>query len=273
MSSMPLKDNVVAVTGASSGFGQVIAETLGRAGAHVFMCGRSTEPMEATKAEIEKAGGGATLCAFDMRDVSAVEKFVKGAAAHSERLNVFVNNAGLGYIVPIADGNPEHWREMLEVNVLGLLVGCKAAIGAMRDTGSMGRIINISSIAAIRRDSGVYGATKHAVNCINATLRTELEDEDIRVTSIMPGVFGTNFVRNMDPALVTGMMEMAGMEVIKPDNEGKFPREAMEEVQQKMSSIVGDPQAIADAVLYVATQPASINIEEMVVRPPKAMAI
>ena len=269
MNTQPLKGKVAAVTGASSGFGQVIAETLGKAGAHVYMCGRTLQPMEASKAVIEEAGGGVTLSAFDMRDVAAVDTFVRDAAGHSDRLDILVNNAGLGYTTPIAEGDPEEWREMLEVNVLGLLVGCQSAIRVMRDTDSKGRIINISSIAAIRRDSGVYGATKHAVNCINATLRTELEDDDIRVTSVMPGAFATNFVRNFDPAMVKGLIQAVGMEYVKPGPDGKYPRETMAEVQKNMAAVVGDPQEVANSVLYLVNQPISINIEELVIRPAK----
>jgi NADP-dependent 3-hydroxy acid dehydrogenase YdfG len=269
METQSLKGKVAAVTGASSGFGQVIAETLGKGGAHVYMCGRGTQAMEASKAAIEAAGGGATLSAFDMRDIAAVDTFVRQASAHADRLDILVNNAGLGYTKPIAEENPENWREMLEVNVLGLLVGCQSAIKVMRDTGSKGQIINISSIAALRRDSGVYGATKHAVNGINASLRLELEDDDIRVTSIMPGAFATNFVRGFDPAMIKGLMEMVGMADVKPGPDGKYPREAMAKVQEKMASMVGDPQEVANAVLYLVNQPININIEELVIRPPK----
>ncbi len=271
MDNETLKGKVAAVTGASSGIGQAIAEALGKAGAHVVMCGRSTEAMEASKASIEEAGGGATLVAFDMRDIAAVEAFIRDAAGHEGRLDILVNNAGLGHPTPITEGDPEEWREMLEVNVLGLLVGCQAAVRVMRDTGSRGHIINISSVAALRRDSGVYGATKHAVNCINASLRVELEDDDIRVTSIMPGVFGTNFVRNFDPALVKGIMDAVGMTDVRPGNEGKYPREALEEIQDKMGTVVGNPQDIAKAVLYLVSQPVSINIEELVIRPAKTL--
>lgn len=269
MPEQSLEGKVAAVTGASSGFGQVIAESLGRAGAHVFMCGRTTQAMEASKVVIEEAGGGTTLAAFDMRDIGAVDAFVRDAAGHADRLDIMVNNAGLGHTNPITEADPEEWREMLEVNVLGLLVGCQSAVREMRATGSKGQIINISSIAAIRRDSGVYGATKHAVNCINASLRGELEDDDIRVTSIMPGAFATNFVRNFDQAMIKGMMTAVGMEEVEPGNDGKYPREAMAEVQEKMAVAVGDPQEVANAVLYLVNQPISINIEELVIRPPK----
>jgi NADP-dependent 3-hydroxy acid dehydrogenase YdfG len=273
MTDQFLKGQVAAVTGASSGFGQVIAESLGWAGAHVFMCGRTTEAMEASKTRIEQAGGGATLSAFDMRDVAAVDAFVRAASAHANRLDIMVNNAGLGYTTPITEGDPEQWREMLEVNVLGLLVGCQSAIRMMRETKSHGRLINISSVAATRRDSGVYGATKHAVNCINATLRRELEDDTIRVSNVMPGAFATNFVRNMDPAMVNGMMEASGMEKVEPGPDGKFPREVMENITTKMSALVGDPQGVADAVLYLARLPIDVNVEELVIRPPKSLNI
>jgi NADP-dependent 3-hydroxy acid dehydrogenase YdfG len=273
MESQSLKGKVAAVTGASSGFGQVIAETLGKAGAHVFMCGRSTEAMEASKADIEAAGGGATLAAFDMRDVASVDAFVSQAAAHAGRLDILVNNAGLGHQGAIADGDPEQWREMFEVNVIGLLVGCKAAIREMRETKSHGRIINISSTAALSRESGVYGATKHAVNCITTSLRDELDEDDIRVTSLMPGVFATNFVRNFDTTFIKGMLDMLGMGDVEAGPDGKFPREAMAQLQEKMAAVAGNPQEVADAVLYLVNQPTSTNIQELVIRPPKNMEL
>jgi len=269
MNTKPLNGKVAAVTGASSGLGQMIAETLGAAGAHVFMCGRTTTAMEASQALIEKAGGGATLSAFDMRNIAEVDAFIRDAASHAGRLDILVNNAGLGHTSPIAEGDPEKWREMLEVNVLGLLVGCQSAIKVMRDTGSKGNIINISSTAMLRRDSGVYGATKYAVNCINATLRTELENDDIRVTSIMPGVFATNFIRNFDATTTKTIMETMGITDAEPDAEGKYPREVMTEILEKTSAMMGDPQDIANAVLYIIDQPININIEELVIRPAK----
>jgi 3-hydroxy acid dehydrogenase/malonic semialdehyde reductase len=88
---------------------------------------------------------------------------------------------------------PEEWRAMLETNVLGLLVGCQAAVRAMRQCQAEGHIVNISSIAALRPDSGVYGATKHAVTAISHTLRRELEEDAIRVIDVRPGAIGTNF--------------------------------------------------------------------------------
>jgi NADP-dependent 3-hydroxy acid dehydrogenase YdfG len=271
--SLPLAGKVAAVTGASSGIGQIIAETLGKAGAHVFLSGRSEAPMQESKAAIESAGGGATISSFDLRDPEALDSFIRNAASHASRLDIMVNNAGLGHTGSIIDGSIEEWREMLDVNVLGLLIGCQTAVRVMRETGSQGHILNISSVAALRRDSGVYGATKHAVNTINATLRVELENDPIRVTSIMPGVFASNFIRNMDRDFVMGVAGSLGMQDIRFDNEGKVDRATLETLHSRMADSIGDPQEIADAVLYIVQTPHTVNVEELVIRPAKALPL
>jgi NADP-dependent 3-hydroxy acid dehydrogenase YdfG len=143
----------------------------------------------------------------------------------------------------------------------------------MRSTGSEGHIVNISSIAALRRDSGMYGATKHAVNCINASLREELESDSIRVTSIMPGAFATNFARNFDRDLVEGLAGAAGTDDLDFDDEGRLPRETIDDLQTRMSPMLGDVAQIARAVEYVVTQPIDVNIEELVIRPPKSLPL
>jgi NADP-dependent 3-hydroxy acid dehydrogenase YdfG len=264
-----LKGKVFAVTGASSGIGQRIAETVGGLGAHVFMCGRTEDSMEASKAKIEAAGGGASVHTFDICDEQALRAFIDTASAHSNGLDVLVNNAGLGYTgETIADADPAHWREMLDVNVYALLVGCQQAIRVMRSAGNPGRIINISSIAAINRGSGVYGATKNAVNVISATLRDELQDDDIRVTSLMPGVFASNFVRNMDPDFINGMAQMLGFELDFKAGD-KLPDELQQKIIDAMNKQVGDSQALADAVVYIVGQPINLGIDEIIVRPQK----
>ena len=141
----------------------------------------------------------------------------------------------------------------------------------MRSTGSEGNIINVSSIAGIRRESGIYGATKHAVNCINATLRAELEDEPIRVTAILPGAFATNFTRGLDPSLVEGIAAMAGVTELDFDEHGKLPQDQIEAFQAAMSSAIGHVDHVARAVEYVLEQPIELNIEELIIRPQKSL--
>ena len=270
--SLPLAGKTAVVTGASSGIGRAIARQLGLAGAHVTLGGRTADAMEQTVREIERAGGAARAVRLDVRDVDQVRALVNGAVAATDRLDIMVNNAGVSFPSPIAEGDAEEWRAMLETNVLALLVGCQAAVRAMRACGAHGHIVNISSIAAQRNDSGVYGATKHAVNCIHSTLRSELENDTIRVVNIMPGAIATNFARNFDPAFVAGFVKAAGVEIEVKKGE-RLPDEVMEKLQPAMAKLLGNPDDVARAVLYAVSQPIDVNIAEIVVRPPKQIAL
>lgn len=267
--STQLSGKTTIVTGASSGIGRAIAETFGTAGAHVVLAGRTAEPMQASKTKIEAQGGTAQVAVCDVRKVPDVQNLVDGTVQRTGALHVMVNNAGLSHPEPILEADPESWRAMLETNVLALLVGCQAAVKAMRATGSEGRIVNISSIAAQRYDSGVYGATKHAVNCICRSLRQELENDPIRVLNIMPGVVGTNFARNYDPAFVKGFIQSVGVDADVAKGE-RLPEEVFEKLGA-LKEIILDPKAIADAVLFAVTRPIHVDIAELTVRPPKAL--
>ncbi len=268
--SADLADKTAVVTGASSGIGRAIAERLGHAGAHVFLAGRSAEPMEESAAGIEAAGGRATASVFDVRDVAALRDLVGAAETGTGRLDIMVNNAGVSFPGSIVDGEPDEWRTMLDTNVLALLVGCQAAVQAMRRTGSVGHIVNISSVAAQTPDSGVYGATKHAVNCIGTTLRNELEDDPIRVVTVMPGAMATNFARNFDPEVIAGFAAMTGIDVEITKGE-KLPDEVLTAAQQQLDQVLGAPDDVAEAVLYAVSQPIRVNVAEVVVRPPKRL--
>lgn len=270
--AQPLHGKTAVVTGASSGIGRAIAETLGCAGAHVFLAGRTRDAMEASKQKIDAGGGKASVVCLDVRDVKQVQALVDRAAKETGHLDIMVNNAGLSYPAAITDGDPEEWRAMLETNVLALLAGCQAAVRAMRASKTEGHIVNISSIAAQRADSGVYGATKHAVNCICSTLRKELEEDTIRVVNIMPGAIATNFARNFDPAFVSTFIQAAGSSVEVKRGE-RLPDEVMDKLQPVMKQVLGAAEDIANAVLFAVTQPIHVNIAEMVVRPPKQLAL
>jgi NADP-dependent 3-hydroxy acid dehydrogenase YdfG len=258
------------VTGASSGIGRAIAERLGAAGAHVFLAGRSAEPMEASKKAIETGAGRGTVVTLDVRQPREVEALVDRAVRDTGRLDVMVNNAGLSYPAPILTGDAEEWRAMLETNMLALLVGCRAAVHAMRKCGVAGHVVNISSIAAQRPDSGVYGSTKHAVNALSATLRRELEDDKIRVVNVMPGAIATNFGCNFDPKILAGIVGASGIAVDVKQGE-KLPDEVLEKAQPLLKQLLGNPEDVADAVLYAITLPSHVNIADIVVRPPKSL--
>ena len=268
----PLAGKTAIVTGASSGIGRAIAEHLGGAGAHTYLAGRTVSAMEASQARIERAGGRAAIVSIDVREPKQVQGLIDRAVRETGRLDVMVNNAGLSYPAPIVEGDPEEWRAMLDTNVLGLLVGCQAAVRAMRACKAEGYIVNISSIAALRPDSGVYGATKHAVTTISHTLRRELEEDSIRVVDVRPGAIGTNFARNFDPAFVANFVRAAGMDLQVKRGE-RLPDEVMDKLQPAMKQLLASADDVARAVLFAVTQPIHVNVSEIVVRPPKQLAL
>lgn len=259
------------VTGASSGIGRAIARRLASREAHVFICGRSSSRLQEVQHEIKSAGGRATIASFDLKEFSRLEKFVESARNRTGRLDIMINSAGVEYPGDVLTGEIADWKEMFDINVIALLVGSRAAVRTMRSLNCEGRIVNISSAASARCNSKVYGATKHAVNVISASLRDELENDRIRITNILPGACATNFARNFTDGFIarlTGSTDIS--RVTNPD--GTFAADTLERVQQKLGSYLCEADEIARAVTYVISQPIDMNISEMTVRPPKAFA-
>ena len=265
----PLAGRTAVVTGASSGIGRAIAEAFGAQKAHVVLAGRSAGPMQASVERIIAAGGTAEAKVVNVRVPEEVAALVSEAAASSGRLDIMVNNAGVSYPEPVTTADPEHWREMLETNVLGLLAGCQSAVKAMRAGGRRGHIVNISSLAAHRPDSGVYGATKHAVNCISNTLRSELLDDPIQVITVVPGAIATSFARNFDPAVINALASAAGTEPVELVPGEQLPDEVLTVAQSSLPDHLCTPDDVADAVVYAVTRRPGTHIGEIVVRPNK----
>jgi NADP-dependent 3-hydroxy acid dehydrogenase YdfG len=249
-------DRAVIVTGASSGLGRAIALELGKAGADLWLVGRSAEELDATAKLITDAGGRPAHAApMDLRQRGPLEALIKQVAASHSHLFAIINNAGVMHPEPILSGTIDRWQAMLDVNIMATLEGCKAAVEAMRKHGKAGHIINIGSVQARFEEPGVYGISKKAAEMIGDTLRAEIERDNIRVATIIPGGFNTQLPRGFTPeslANLGGNLERLGIDPTSPD----------------MAKIVGDPQHIANAVCYILEAPIEINIQEMVVRPP-----
>ncbi len=265
-----LTGQTAVITGASSGIGRAIAELFGREGAHVFLIGRTREPMEESKTKIEQAGGRATIAVFDLRDLGQLQQFIADVQVQTGRLGILVNNAGVSISNSLLEADLEDWRVMLETNILAVLAGSQAAVQAMRRTGGEGHIVTISSIAAQRPDSGVYGATKHAVNVIMATLRKELEGDPIRVTTLMPGAVATNFARYYEPEALKAVLGVSELPFTHKQGQ-RLPDHILEQVQLMLNELLCSPDDIARAVLFAVTQPLRVNIAELTVRPPRSI--
>src|SRR5215213_10254852 len=190
-----LKDQVVVITGASSGIGLTTAEIAAKRGAAVVLAARSEAELVDAVARIRARGGRATSVAADVADEGQVMQIARTAMLEYGRIDTWVNNAGLGMYGRLVDQPIEEKRKLFEINFWGVVYGCKVAVEHMRVKG--GTIINVGSEVSDRAVPllGIYSASKHAVRAYNDTLRMELEHDGIPiwVSLVKPGPIDTPF--------------------------------------------------------------------------------
>jgi len=240
---MGIAGKVIAITGASSGIGRATAKLLAERGAVVVLGARREEALAAVVGEITATGGKAIHRVTDVRHRGDLEALVNLAIEHGGRLDVIVNNAGIGPISRFDALRVEDWDAMIDVNLRGTLYGVAAALPVFQRQQS-GHIINIVSTAGIKivPTMGVYAATKNAVRTITEGLRQEAGPH-LRVTEISPGMISTSFAESMtDPAVKAIMDKRIGELAISPD-------------------------AIARGVAYAVEQPADVDVGSIVIRP------
>src|SRR5438045_2045706 len=169
-----LDGSVAAITGASSGIGGATALALAREGAAVALGARREDRIEELARRIEADGGRAVALPVDVSDEQNAHAFVSDAHERLGGLDVLVNNAGVMLLGPIEGADTEHWRRMVDVNVLGLLYCTQAALPLMREGGG-GHVVNVSSVGGRVGNPGsaVYNATKWAVVGFSEALRKE----------------------------------------------------------------------------------------------------
>ena len=182
-----LQGAVVAVTGASAGIGRECALAFAREGARVAVCARRTDRLEEVAEAVRAMGSEAWVMAADVADPEQVRRFVQGAVTRFGRLDVLVNNAGYGVRGRVEDTPLESYRRLMEVNYIGTVAGCQAALPVMRRQKS-GVIINVSSIVGHRAlpTGGAYAATKAAQISLTEALRVELKGSGVSACSVHP---------------------------------------------------------------------------------------
>jgi len=241
-----LEGKVAAITGASSGIGEATALALAAEGAAVALAARREDRVADLASRIEGGGGRALAVATDVTDEEQANSFVAQANEELGGLDVLVNNAGVMLLGPVAGAPTDQWRQMIEVNLLGLLYCTHAALPIMGAAGS-GDIVNVSSVAGRTATfgSGVYNMTKWGVVGFSEALRQECGRAGVRVTAIEPGWVDTELQgHNEHPAVVAGM------------------KKAMEKVERVL-----DADDIARAITFAVTQPPHVSINEMLIRP------
>jgi NADP-dependent 3-hydroxy acid dehydrogenase YdfG len=240
-----LDGKVAVVTGASSGIGEATVRALAAEGAAVVAGARRKERLDGLVEEVTQDGGRAVAVEFDVTDEEQAHDLIQRAVEEYGRIDILVNNAGVMLLSTVGKGLSNQWRQMFEVNVLGLLYATDAAIGHMKEQSS-GHLVNISSVAGrkvTRESNGVYAGTKHAVGAISEGLRIELLEDNIRVTIVEPGAVATEL-----PDHITD-----------------------EDARESLSGLLKlerlQAEDIAEAIVYAVTQPDRVSVNEILIRP------
>lgn len=242
---------VAIVTGASSGIGLAVARRLAADGYDLAICARRQDRLSAAAENLRRQDVNVLAQAVDLRDEQQILSFFAAVQDRWGRLDALINNAGLGHKEPLMTGSTDSWREMLDVNVLALCICTREAISLMDATTrlpsrSAGHIVHISSMSGHRVPviAGLYSATKFAVRSLSETLRRELRvaGSPIRITAISPGIVETEFAEKYHQSTKKAQ-----------ETYGQFP------VLQVVD--------IANAVAYALSQPAHVEVNDILVRP------
>jgi NADP-dependent 3-hydroxy acid dehydrogenase YdfG len=239
-----LEGKVVIVSGASSGIGAATARHLASLGARLVLGARRTDRLQKLADEL---GERAIWRETDVTKLSDQQGLAELALTRFQQIDALVNNAGIMPASPIAMGRVEDWDRMIDVNVRGVLYGIHAVLAHMLARGS-GSIINIASVSAHESHAGgaVYSATKFAVRAITEGLRKEVSGK-VRVCMICPGLTESELAESLTVP-------------------------AIREQARGMYQLAMPAGAIAEAVGYALTQPASVAVNEIIVRPLAAQA-
>lgn len=229
---------IIAITGASSGIGAATAEILAASGAKVIVSARREDRLVGLA---QRIGGSYVKADVTKRD--DMHALVAHAKRTYGRLDVLVNNAGIGPISLFDELRVDDWDAMIDVNLRGVLHGIAAALPTFREQGS-GHFVNVVSVSGLRivPQQGVYAATKNAVRTLSEGLRQEA-GPNLRVTVVSPGFVKTDFADSMtDPTIAA-------------------------QIRERMDAIAVKPEAIARAIAFAIDQPADVDVNELTVRP------
>ncbi|MEV6106630.1 SDR family oxidoreductase [Streptomyces sp. NPDC051940] len=188
---------LVVVTGAGSGIGRATALAFAERGAALALCDREPEGLRRTVELARLLGAEAVGHQVDVADGRAVADFAARVAKEQGVPDIVVNNAGVGHSGGLLDTTEEEWRRVLDVNLWGVIHGCRAFGAMMKERGRGGHIVNISSAAAYlpSRMLAAYATSKAAVFMLSDCLRAELAKEGIGVSTVCPGIVNTNITR------------------------------------------------------------------------------
>ncbi len=228
-----LDGKVAIVTGGTRGIGYAIAATLARNGARVVICGRRKNSVDEAAARLKDEGLAVEGVAADVGDASQVATMMETTIRLYKRIDIVVNNAGIGTFRPVAELDVKDFDAMWNVNVRGVFLVSQQSIPHLIRSGG-GSIVTIGSLAGKNTftGGGGYSATKWALRGLTGSLMLEVRDKNIRVVTIFPGSVDTNF-----------------------------------SARGKRGSNITQPEDVAEAVLFAVTAPERTMVSEIDIRP------
>lgn len=194
---MDIQDKIVLITGASAGIGLATARLFAASGAKVAVAARSVEKLNQLADELRSQGLAVLVVPTDMTNKAEVDRMADITIQHYGQIDILINNAGQAASGAVADVNPDHYRQIIELNLFGPLHAIQAVVPTMRQHGG-GLIVNVSSMVSKMHIPGLgtYASTKAALNMLSDTARVELAPDSIRVITIYPRMTATDFGKN-----------------------------------------------------------------------------
>jgi len=238
-----IKDEIVMITGASSGFGMETAKLLVKEhGAKVVLGARRADRLNDLVKELGEDRAFAQAC--DVTKRSDLEALAQAGIAQFGRIDALVNNAGIMPLSPLAAGRVDEWDNMIDTNIKGVLYAIHAVLGHMLERGS-GNIVNVSSVAGLLVSPAVavYSATKFAVRAISEGLRAETAGK-LQICCVYPGAFQTELAGSVkDEATLAVMRKRFTPDLVQP------------------------AKHIAETIIFALCQERNVAVNEIVMRP------
>jgi 3-oxoacyl-[acyl-carrier protein] reductase len=245
MSKFDLTNKIAIVTGGGTGIGRAITLELARAGADVTIASRSMEHLEPVAKEVNSLGKRCLAVATDVRVPEQVDSMVKRTVDEFSQIDILVNNAGVSFLCSVEDLSPNGWDAVVDINLKGTFLCCKAA-GKVMIQQKAGKIINIASVAGVDGSPTMahYGAAKAGVINFTKSLSIEWGKHNILVNCIAPGLIETEGVKT----------------------QMKLDPEEVKETLKRSASLAryGQPEEIAYAVVFLASEASSFITGETV---------
>uniref|UniRef100_A0A1Y1MHG4 Dehydrogenase/reductase SDR family member 11 n=1 Tax=Photinus pyralis TaxID=7054 RepID=A0A1Y1MHG4_PHOPY len=244
---------VAIVTGASSGIGKAIASQLVEEGMNVAGLARRKEKLEELRDSLGGLKGVFHPVPVDMSKEADIIQAFDYVAEHLGAIHVLVNSAGCSRITPLSCGETDNWKDIFDINVIGLSIATREALKNMAANQTDGHIVHINSIYghyATKLNNSMYCASKFAVTALTESLRCELiaRKSRTKITSISPGYVETEF-----------------MDVLSKTSNGLFSKELLHSFRHNNPYL--KPEDVANCVLYALKTPPHVQVHDVIIRP------